>query len=58
MNDKFLRAGLQSANELTEALRKSGKVSPETDAVFSVLMPLLTLLLAVPKHPPFALRCG
>ncbi len=47
VNDKFLRAELQAAKEQIEALRKTGKVSPEADAVFRVLMPLLTLLLAV-----------
>ena len=38
---------LQGAKEQVEALRKAGRVSPEADAVFGVLMPLLTLLLAV-----------
>ena len=47
VNDKFLREELQAAKDQIEALRQSGKVSPEADAVFRVLMPLLTLLLAV-----------
>ncbi len=47
LNDKFLRAELEAAKQQIAALRKSGKVSPEADAVFRVLMPLLTLLLAV-----------
>ncbi len=47
VNNKFLREELQAAKDQIEALRQSGKVSPEADAVFRVLMPLLTLLLAV-----------
>ena len=47
VNEKFLRAELQATKEQIEALRQSGKVSPEADAVFQVLMPQLTLLLAV-----------
>ena len=47
LNDKFLREELEAAKQQIAALRKSGKVSPEADAVFRVLMPLLTLLLAV-----------
>ena len=58
VNDKFLRAELQAARERIEALRKSGRVSPKADDVFHVLMPLLTLLLAVPMLLSFALICG
>ena len=47
VNDKFLREELQAAKQQIEALRQTGKVSPEADAVFRVLMPLLALLLAV-----------
>ena len=47
LTDKFLRQELQTAKEQIEALRKSGKVSPEADAVFRFLMPSLALLLAV-----------
>ena len=47
VNEKFLREELEAAKQQIAALRKSGKVSPEADAVFRVLMPLLTLLLAV-----------
>lgn len=47
VNDKLLREQLQAAKDQIEALRKSGKVSPEADAVFRGLMRLLTLLLAV-----------
>ena len=47
VNDKSLRAELESAKQQVAALRKSGKVSPEADAVFGMLLPLLTLLLTV-----------
>ena len=47
VNEQSLDAELQSAKEQVEVLRKTGKVSPEADAVFGMLMRLLTLLLAV-----------
>ena len=47
VNAKSLREELQSAKEQFEALRKLGKVPPETDAVFQALLTMLTLLLAV-----------
>ena len=47
VNEKFVREELQAAEEQLEALRQSGKVSPEADALFRILLPLLTLLVAV-----------
>jgi len=47
VNDKFLREELEGAKEQIEVLRKAGKVSPEIDAVFRMLLPLLSLLVAV-----------
>lgn len=47
VNEKSLRAELQSAKEQIEVLRKLGKVPPETDAVCKALLTMLTLLLAV-----------
>ena len=47
VNDKFLREELEAAKEQLKALRQSGKVSPEADAVFRMLLPLLTLLVTV-----------
>ena len=47
VNDKFLRDELQVAKDQIEALGKTGKVSQEVNAVFRVLIPLLTLLLSV-----------
>ena len=54
VNDKFLREELEAAREQIEVLRKAGKVSPEIDAVFRMLLPLLSLLcdaLAGKDHP-------
>lgn len=47
VNEKFVREELEGAKEQLKALRKSGKVSPEADALFGVLMPILTLLVTV-----------
>jgi transposase len=47
LHDKSLRAALEAAKQQVEALRSSGKLSPEADAVFQLLLPLLTLLLTV-----------
>lgn len=47
VNEKFVREELESAKEQLKALRQSGKVSPEADALFGVLMPILTLLVTV-----------
>ena len=47
VNDKFLREELEGAQEQIEVLRKAGKVSPEIDAVFRMLLPLLSLLVTV-----------
>ena len=47
VNDKSLRAELESAKEQVKVLRQSGKLSPEADALFRMLLTLLTLLLAV-----------
>ncbi len=47
LHDKSLRAELEAAKQQVEALRSSGKLSPEADAVFQMLLPLLTLLLTV-----------
>ena len=47
VHDKSLRAELESAKQQVAALRSSGKVSPEADAVFGMLLTLLTLLLTV-----------
>ena len=47
VNDKFLHEELEGAKEQIEVLRKAGKVSPEIDAVFRMLLPLLTLLVTV-----------
>ena len=47
VNDKFLREELEAAKEQIERLRKAGKVAPEIDAVFGMLLPLLSLLVTV-----------
>ena len=47
VNAKFVRAELAAAQEQLEALRQSGKVPPEADALFRVLLPILTLLVTV-----------
>ena len=47
VNEKSVREELETAQEQLKALRQSGKVSPEADALFRVLMPILSLLVTV-----------
>ena len=47
VNEKFVREELEAAQEQLQALRQSGKVSPEADTLFRILMPMLTLLVTV-----------
>ncbi len=47
VNEKFVREELEAAQEQLKALRQSGKVPPEADALFRILMPMLTLLVTV-----------